>query len=297
MERPRPLSRLKRVALSTSGVFLVVSMTGCGIGEPVRTTNTPPTRPGIETQEPLSTDELILREAQKLNLNVSERERAREIRLWTKNSDSYPFDPTTSDYYTLEEGARKTLVRIGSTAILMGQSLNEDFRDAQDYLGNLVSEDKLRLFAKMDETGSSYGFDQGFDQNGQFKASLYMDINFALNESDSLIMAGQLTNIAESLRSGFAIASSIPSDLTSDEKNRMFAQDYLSSDIEAEAYGTEARAYIKQVGILGYVYTIPTSGMEERALNYIKTGSNPKSKKWKQYINDILNPKPNPQVS
>ncbi|OGH33921.1 MAG: hypothetical protein A3J69_00475 [Candidatus Levybacteria bacterium RIFCSPHIGHO2_02_FULL_42_12] len=261
---------------------------------------------GKPTPTPISPTEqvhpnllIIEQEVNLLGIKPSQKEQ----QLWTTKGYVRSPQKLPINEATIKEAQS----RVATTLALMQQSENPYFKDASLFLKSRLLSKKVShsLYpkSKVSKDGRLSMRTQAMITNNELEVHIAIAIEEVLNESDSVTLASQLTHEIEHVRNTLSYLESFPS-LSPEErvgKEVQRRQDSIQHiEEESRGYGRGAQAYIYQAALLGYL-TSGGSIDEERAVAFIRAGSNIDSPQWKQYVRvDILRlpiPIPTPSFS
>lgn len=249
-------------------------------------------------RETLTPGQIILGEIQRRANEFREEDKRFEQNLWR---GSYEYSPGLSESLNATDGIFLTISRAKDTLDLMAQSRNPFFQGTEITFRLLRDDRRLEITAGVLENPDdpnrpqtpAFTVEGEFTDDGKFIITLVIWEKFALDESNALLMANALTHAAITAseldtRAGQIIREN--PQLSKEEKEQALLR-YINDDrlrIEARGFGEEAQAMIFQVGLLdGRIYTVPESGSEERAANFITLGGT-NSETWTDYIEEIL---------
>lgn len=171
----------------------------------------------------------------------------------------------------------------------MAKSENPIYREAVESVWRLSKSGDLRLVMldTVNIHGSGEGLAAGFVvEEDRMVMQMFLSREYILNQSSGLRLANTVSHEVKHLRqmqNQWQKTAGLPvTQRTADMQATKMTVAH-----EAEAYATEAEAYIRQAGLLGRVYDEQESGQEDRAAKYIFLGMNPQALEWVNYIGGI----------
>ncbi len=193
-----------------------------------------------------------------------------------------------------KENATVVHDRFADTLLLMSQSENPHFKSAIEYLtllknrGKLEFKNRPKIGADPSQSGS-LAIDAAFENN-EIKYFFLISEDFVLNNSSSLTLAGSISHETRHLRQIEEHLETLPFTMSESQKFDLLQANFSTQGLnqEADAYAAEAQSYIVEAGLLGHLFDEAITGKDERAANFILSGSDPNGFKWREYIRDIL---------
>lgn len=286
MERLKNLSKLKKTGLVLGSALLAGSTIMAGLSRQDSKCNTNSIDITASTTSGFSYSEKIILEDIKTNCLLKSSD---EQDLWAK---SYQYNPNTSKGLDQKTSADITQQRIEDTLSLMRNSQNTYFSDIGKFFKKAEEDGRIQ-YAIVSDPNLSMGI-QGKYYQDTFVVSLVVSLGFALDQSNGLTMAHQLTHYGFDIQNLLNYADSLPENLTPDEKNQRVANFAIGTfSVDANAYAVESEAFEQQVALIGKFFQPPVSGIEERSATYILYGKDPSNAKWKNYLSGNDNSNPN----
>lgn len=223
---------------------------------------------------------IILNEVKKRDLKIS----SYEQNLWQESEGLYEYNPETSKNLTRDQKDNLTFERFTNTVRISSLSNNEKIKNNANDIINMVGQGFVSVAPFTSDTpGAPLRFIAGFNNDGSMYASLAVDIDFTLDESDSRIMGISLVQGSTAMMNALEYAISLPDNLSPEEKNNILAQ-FDNKQERAKTFAEEAEAYIQEVGLLGETFTLPNSEIQKRAARYIELGMDSSSPEWIDFI-------------
>jgi len=285
-EQQNPKSPIRTIRSSVAVALMAAGIIGCTALNPgAEYPTTVPTPTPISREIlPKTNQQIIEQEVKRLGIELS----SKEAQMWqTQGYDKLPYKRSVN-----QETVAQATERLPIVLELMQKSENPYLSQSGEFLVNLSAAGQVIFSLETEPIKASHAKTTALAttpviENKKLSYLIMIDAEEMINNSNSTLLALQLTHEAEHVKNSVNIISLLPPSFTPEQilKKELERSQDINEFVEEEsrAWTWESWAYIYQYG-LGFHGIVQTNIHQHAAAFIRNSNGNPETPEWQKYV-------------